>query len=307
MSLYLLPLTMLALAAAAGWLIYTWIVGGLKRSQFIASAHFDVQPRSVKAHDTLTLTASVKPKAGPLKVRAVLVCALMEHRERRVHAHVYPLGGSGDLKLEIQMPDEALRSGVVGNELSNLFSEDVHRALVSWYVLFEVVAEKTGEVILEERVAITVPEGHALTADRRALEQIIVEKCKNMHDDMVLNWLVHLAAADGTISEAERRLLREILVVAHEAPDDAAADARIEKERGRELGMDVLLLKQHMPPESLDEFYRLLYAMAWRDGSIAQNERTFLDTAMRKIGMDKYRVNELEREVLADVAAHSIR
>jgi len=306
MSVYLIPLALAFLVLGGAWLATQWVLDRMKRASFVASSSFDVQPRSAKAHDTLKLTAKVTAAGGhKLKVQGVLVCALLEHRERRIHEHAYDMEGDKDLTVEITMPDEVLKSGVVGNDLSNLFSEDVHRALIQWFVEFQVRGED-GEIVMTRRVALDVPEGRALTADRKVLEQIIIEKCANMHSDLVFNWLVHIANIDGSIADAERSLLRKVLASAHGVTDEAEADKRIDDELDRKVGVDPLVVKQHMPPETLHEFYRLLYAMAWRDGEMAKSERQFLDNAMRKIGLDKYRVDDLEREVLADVAAHAI-
>jgi tellurite resistance protein len=305
MSVYLLPLALGLLVVGAAWVLIQWIMDRVRRAAFVSSASFDAQPRVVGADSKLKLSARVVASGRhQLKAQGVVVCALLEHRERRIHEHAYELTSGTDL--EVRMPHDMLKTGVVGNELSNLFSEDVHRALIQWFVEFRVLGEN-GEVVMTHRIPLEVPVGRALTASREALEEIIVEKCTKMHSELVLNWLVHMANADGSIASPERGLLRQILEAAHGVHGEAEADHRILEELEKKIGVDPLVVRQHMPPEMLNEFYRLLYAMAWRDGEVAKSERSFLNDAMKKIGLDDYQVSELEREVLADVAAHSIR
>jgi DnaJ-domain-containing protein 1 len=307
MSVYLLPLALGLLVLGAVWVVVQWVIRRVRRAFFVQSASFDAQPRTLGAHDKLTLTANVSAAGGHrLKVQGVVACALLEHRERCIHEHAYDMTGDKELRVEITMPSEMLKSGVVGDAMSSWFSEEAHWALIQWFVEFRVRAEDD-TVVLTRRIPLDVPVGRALTASRKALEEIIVEKCTTMHNDMVLNWLVHLANADGSMRDAERDLLRNVLQSAHGAHSEAEADQRIAEELQKKVGVDPLVVRQHMPPHMLNEFYRLLYAMAWRDGVVAKSERTFLNDAIRKIGLDKYRVDELEREILADVAAHSIK
>lgn len=307
MSVYLLPLALSLLVLGAAWVLGQWVRRRIRRAVFVKSASFDAQPRTLGAHDKLTLTANVSPGRGHrLTVQGVVACALLEHRERCIHEHAYAMAGDKELRVEVTMPSEMLRSGVIGDELPSMFSEEVHWALIQWFVEFRVRAEDDS-VVLTHRILLDVPVGRALTASRRALEEIIVEKCTNMHSDLVLNWLVHVAKADGDIGKEERELLRNVLEAAYGAHSEAEADQRIAEELQKKVGIDPLVVRQHMPPHMLNEFYRLLYAMAWRDGGIAKSERAFLNDAIRQIGLDKYRVDELEREILADVAAHTIR
>lgn len=307
MSVYLLPLALSLLVLGAAWVLGQWVRRRIRRALFVKSASFDAQPRTLGAHDKLTLTANVTPVGGHrLRVQGVVACALLEHRERRIHEHAYDMTGDKELRVEVTMPSEMLKSGVVGDELTSLFSEDVHWALIQWFVEFRVYAEDDSEVHTH-RILLDVPVGRALTANRRALEEIIVEKCTTMHSDLVLNWLVHLAHADGGIGNEEHELLRHVLEATQGIHGKAEADRRIAEELQKKVGIDTLVVRQHMPPHMLNEFYRLLYAMAWRDGGVAKSERAFLNDAIQKIGLDKYQVEELEREILADVAAHTIR
>jgi tellurite resistance protein len=307
MSVYLLPLALSLLVLGAAWVLSQWVRRRIRRALFVKSASFDAQPRTLGAHDKLTLTAKVSPARGHrLTVQGVVACALLEHRERCIHEHAYEMTGDKELRVDVSMPGEMLKSGVVGDELPSMFSEDVHWALIQWFAEFRVRAEDD-RVVLTHRIPLNVPVGRALTPDRRALEEIIVEKCTTMHSDLVLNWLVHLANADGGIGKEERELLRHVLEAAHGVHGEAEADQRIAEELQKKVGIDPLVVRQHMPPHMLNEFYRLLYAMAWRDGAVAQKERALLNDAIQQIGLDKYRVDELEREILADVAAHSIR
>lgn len=94
MSVYLLPLALSLLVLGAAWVLGQWVRRRIRRALFVKSASFDAQPRTLGAHDKLTLTANVTPVGGHrLRVQGVVACALLEHRERRIHEHAYDMTG----------------------------------------------------------------------------------------------------------------------------------------------------------------------------------------------------------------------
>src|SRR5262249_43037978 len=137
-------------------------------------------------------------------------------------------------------------------------------------------------------------------------DRIIVETCGSMHSDLVLNWLVRLAAADGQIDPSEYALIRQVLHASHGISDPALADQRIAVELQRDLQVDPAVLRRNLPTDVRAAFYRFLYAMAWRDGSLDGREHNFLMDALDKFGLDRSAASEIEREVLRGMAQQAI-
>jgi uncharacterized tellurite resistance protein B-like protein len=124
---------------------------------------------------------------------------------------------------------------------------------------------------------------------------------------MLFNWLVKVAARDGEISTSEREFLRDVLATAHGIRDAGEADARIDAEQKRDVEIDAALIRKHLPAESRVSFYKLLYAVAWRDGSLDKREHAFLVDTLQRFGLDRTEVDEVEREVLRDMAKSTLR
>jgi uncharacterized tellurite resistance protein B-like protein len=303
-TLFLLPLALLLILLVLFVAMAAAIVRAVGSALALARAEFQVAPEVVRPGEGMRVWARAAARGGkPIVARASLVCSMLDHREKRLYANTHTLtpvfGKPDELVAFVNVPAYALRSGAVGDELSNLFSEDAHRLLVFWSVDFEIALASAPDVaIARSSIPIEVPEGRALKADRAFVEGMIVETCRAMHSDLVLNWLVRLAASDGVVHPAERALLHQVLREAHGIADPAAADARIAVEQKRDLSVDAATIRQHLPPDTLVAFYRFLYAMAWRDGQIDGREHNFLVHVLEKFGLDARDVSAVEREVM---------
>lgn len=311
MALFVLPLVLCAILLVLFVRVAVGLVRGLTRWLSVGRTEFTATPRSVRPGEGIRIWARVVPRGRrTLDVRATLTCTMFDHRERRLYANTIALapvvGRSHEYAAFATMPAYALRTGVVGDELSKLFSEDAHRVLVFWSVDFEVRTSPGAAPIVKKQLPVDVPEGRKLEPDRTYVERLIVETCGAMHSDLVFNWLVQVAASDGVIVPQERDLLHYVLRAVHHVDDPRAADARIEAEMRRDLQLDPFVLRKHLPPETLVAFYRFLYAMAWRDGFLDGREHNFLVDVLEKFGLDHGTVEEIEREVLRGMAQNAI-
>ena len=311
MSLFLLPLALLFILVALLLVLLATLVRAVRSALILRHASFQVTPDVVRPGEGLRVWARVEPRRGrPVVVRAALTCTMFDHRAKKLYSHQHTLAPMFDRRDELvvfaEMPPYALKSGAVGDELSKLFSEDAHRLLVFWSVDYEVALAEAPDIVLARAsINVDVPEGRALRADRGYMEQLIVDTCRAMQSDLVLNWLVKLAGADGTVHPAERALLHQVLRDAHGVVDPSAADARIAVELTRDLDVDATFLQKHLPPEARIAFYRFLYAMAWRDGHLDGREHNFLVSILDKFGLDPRDVTAVEREVMFGLARHA--
>jgi uncharacterized tellurite resistance protein B-like protein len=295
-----LPLTLVGVAGVGAF--RAW------RRLALRTAHFEVSARSARPGDTLTVSARVAPRRPQeLHVSAALACTLFDHQKRRLFARSVALEGGEERRAQLVVPTTALRTGVVGDELSSLFSEEARRLLAFWTVVFEVRrGGPRGALLARKSIPVEVPEGRALSTDAAWMGQVVVDTFAALKDDLVFNWLVKMACKDGSISERERELLREVLAKAHGIVDPAAADARIGAECERDLDLDPELMRRHVPVDQRVQFYKLLFAVAWRDGSLDASEHAFLLETLDDLGLDKHHVREVELEVLRGMAAHSL-
>jgi uncharacterized tellurite resistance protein B-like protein len=299
-----LPLTLVGVAALG--LVRAW------RRAALHHARFEVSARTARPGDTLAVHAEVRARREqPLHVSAALACTLFDHRRRRLFTRRVALApaaaADGTYAGELHVPDAALRTGVVGDELSSLFSEEARRLLAFWTVVFEVRrGGARGTLLARRSIAVEVPEGKPLSTDARWMGQVVVETFTSLRDDYVLNWLVRMAAADGAINASERALLHDVLREAHGITDPALADARIAAEAGRGLDLDPDLVRRHVPAEQRVQFYKLLFALAWRDGKLDPREHALLIETLDDFGLDEHHVREVELEVLRGMAAHSL-
>lgn len=309
-----LPLT---LAAAGLYAAYRY----MRRTMLLGRTEFRIAPRSkhksqvdvgvsqqtARPGDEIAVHAHVYPRGNrELTVHAALTCTMFDHRARRLYDKTLLMtptaGKTNEYDAVLTVPEHALRSGVVGNELSKMFSEEARRLLVFWTVGFEVRPAGGKAVIARRSVPIEVPEGRALSTDVSYMNQLVVDTFAAIKDDMLLNWLVKLAAHDGEIAGSERDFLHEVLRSAHGITDAAAADARIDAELRRHLDIDATLLRKHIPEEQRVAFYKLLYAVAWRDGRMDEREHAFLIETLRNFGLDRHAVKEVELEILRGMA-----
>ncbi len=312
MSLFFLPLALIVVLVALLVALAGAVYRSLRAALLIKSADFQVTPDVVKPGEGIRVWANVVPRGTTgLYARASLTCTMFDHRARHLYSNTHNLtsvyGRPNEFACFVQMPAYALRTGVVGAELSTLFSEDAHRLLIFWSMDLEVCLVSDGTVLLRESIPVEVPEGRPLQADRSYMERLIVETCGAMHSDLIFNWLVQLAMSDGSVDPRERELLHDVLRAAHGVADRATADARIAVEGQRDLQLDPIVLRKHLPPETLLAFYRFLYAMAWRDGQLDGREHGFLVDVLEKFGLDASTVKEVEREVLRGMGQHALR
>jgi uncharacterized tellurite resistance protein B-like protein len=281
---------------------------GVDRLRNVASASFHVDPSRVRPGGEIKLSATVIPRGDALvAVKATLRCTMFDHRARSLYAHtviLHPDEGAPNLFTgAVSLPPFALRTGVIGDQLSNLFSEEARRLLVFWSVDFAVRAARVFDrPVLERSLAIDVPEGRSLQTDETAMESIVAETFALLKDDLILNWLVKMAARDGVISPEERSFLRDMLIRAHGVRDEEEADRKIDAEIVRGMNIDPALLRTHVPAEARVAFYRLLFAVAWRDGELDRREHEFLVETLRQFGLERSDVAEVERDVLRELA-----
>ncbi len=313
MAIYLLILALASLAlvlvgagaVAIARLVRRWLVLG--------ETSFEVMPRAARPGDSIVAHARVVPRGGrAVRVVATLRCTMFDHRARDLYVRSVPMTadpkrGDHAFTATLDLPSHALRTGVVGDELSSLFSEDARRLLVFWSMHFD-VKPADGDAVWQRAVrAIEVPEGRPLQTDAAYIGQLVVETFASIKDDMLFNWLVKVAARDGVIADSEREFLHEVLATAHGIRDAAEADARIETERKRDVDIDASLVRKHLPAEQRVNFYKLLYAVAWRDGSLDKREHEFLVDTLQRFGLDRSEVDEVEREVLRGMAQNALR
>ena len=312
LAIYLLLLAGCVLALTLAGVVATFAFRAIRSVVTVAEASFDAAPRQLRPGDAVELSARVIARRGrKIIVNATLTCTMFDHRARNLYAHattMQPVAGEpGRFTASLKMPDCAMRTGVIGNDLSALFSEEARRLLVFWSVVFDVrPADTSGRIFLRRSVAVEVPEGRPLQTDEAYMNQLVRETFAALKDDMLLNWLVRLAAHDGEIAPSERKFLHDILASAHGIADPDAADARIEAELKREVEIDSALIRRHLPADTRVSFYRLLYAVAWRDGSLDKRERRFLMEALHSFGLDANDVAEVERDVVRGMAESAV-
>jgi uncharacterized tellurite resistance protein B-like protein len=295
----------IVLLGAIGVALYRWLL----RIATLSALDVKVSPGTARPGERIEAHAKIVPRGGAaISIHATLGCTMFDHRARRLYTRTEQLapvdGRPNEHCVILAIPENALRTGVIGDDLSSLFSEEARRLLVFWDVSVEV---RRGKRVVARRVLpVLVPEGRPLKTDERYMSRLVVETFASIKDDMLLNWLVKLAAEDGTIAPAEREFLHDLLRTAHNITSDTQADARIQAELERRVDIDPALIRRHIPAEQRVAFYRLLYAVAWRDGVMDKREHAFLVDALRKFGLDRTDVSEVEKEVLRGVAQSAL-
>ncbi|MBK8254615.1 MAG: TerB family tellurite resistance protein [Polyangiaceae bacterium] len=307
LSIFLLPLAVVATLAVLGVLIGSALIQWVRAQIAVGHVDFHIDKDVLAPGEGTRVVANVVSRSQPLGIRAKLVCTMFDHRARRIYESTHDLaavvGQQHVYASFLRLPAYALRTGTVGTELSSFFSEEAHRLFVSWTAELEISPrDAPGDVLVHRTIAIDVPEGRLLAPDREAMDRVILESCQAMHSDLVFNWLVHMAAADGSIAPSEQALLRDVLRTAHGVSDPVLADQRILVEMSRRLEVDPVALRKHVPVEALRSFYRFLFAMAWRDGQLDGREHNMLIDALDKFGLDGAMVHDIEVEVLGGFA-----
>jgi len=305
-SIFLLPVAVAVILAVLLVLLGAALTQKVRGLILVGHVDLHVDATVLRPGDGTRVLAHVVTRRTPLAVRAKLVCTMFDHRARPIYESTHGLanviGQPEAYAAYLRLPPYALRTGTVGAELSNLFSPDAHRLFVSWTVELEVSpANAAADVLVHRVITIDVPEGRVLVPDRAVMDRVILESCAAMHSDLVFNWLVHMADADGTIAVSEQALLRDVLCAMHGIDDPAEADQRIAIELSRKLDLDPVALRKHVPLHALRSLYRLLYAMAWRDGQLDGREHNMLIDTLEKFGLDGAAVRDIEREVLCEL------
>jgi tellurite resistance protein len=280
-----------------------------RRLEAVEIVEMRVGAESVRPGAPIDVAAIVVARGGkPITVNATLVCTMFDHRARvlfstRVAMEPAP-GRPHTYRATLEMPRGALRTGAAGNELSALFSDEARRLLVSWTVELEVA--RAGVTVHRESRAIEVPEGAPLRADQGSTRHMVVDTFASLHDDLLVNWLVHMAMRNGEISPGERELLHDVLRTSDGVSDPAEADARIEDEGRRTMKLDPRLLRQHVPVDKRMAFYGIVYLMAWRDGTYDRRERAFALETLNAFGLDRSHAREVELGVLREMAKSAL-
>jgi uncharacterized tellurite resistance protein B-like protein len=307
MAFYLLLATAIALPLVLLGVIAVGAGRLFRRLATLSRAEFYFKPETAKPGQEVEVHAHVVAR-GKLKpvVRATLTCTMFDHRARTLLAKQVVMSpidasGGGAYVARLKVPDHALRTGVVGDQLSALFSEEAHRLLVSWTIVFEVLSPD-GVVLARRARPLQVPEGQPLKPEKAFMKHLVVDTMAALHDDLLLNWLVQLAAHDGEIAPQERELLHDVLRSAHGIDDPLAADTRIAAEEKKKVSIEPDLFRKHVPREKRIAFYQTLYALAWRDGVVHQRELEFLEETLRRFGLDRAHAREAELSVLREAA-----
>lgn len=204
-----------------------------------------------------------------------------------------------DYVAKLTLPDYALRTGLVGDQSPDAV-EGGRRMLVAWTVDFE-VRSATGRVLCRESRGLDVPRGRRPKTHLRRMSLLAIDTFTSIRNDMLLNWLVHLAICDGAVAPAERRFIHDLLEEMAGMAASAYTDARIEHEKQRRLVIDDLFLGRYLPMESRLEFYRALHGLARCDGAANPQEEEFLAGAAKTFRLTDDDVKRVRRE--SEVAA----
>jgi hypothetical protein len=308
MGIYLLLLAGAVLAAIVLGATVAWVIRVVRRlslAAFELRCECDAEPGG-----TVQVEARVVPRAGrSVCVEATLACTMFDHRAHLLYSRTQPMEPRGEqhFAASLTVPEGALRTGRLGDELAFLFSEETRRLLVSWSV--QVTVRSTGgrrRVLARAARPLEIAAGRDLSTEPAAFDHLVVGAFTDLKDDLLFNWMVKVAAADGGVGPLERELLHEVLRGAHGVQDAAAADARIAEELDREVGFDLGLLGRHVSTATRMGFCRLLYAVAWREGGLEQGEKALLTERLCGLGLGRDEMREVEREVLLDIAKRAL-
>jgi len=293
LALCLIPLTL-----AAGTLRAAFELA--RRLVTLRATSFDVSVTTLRPGDKVEASARVRPRgARQVTVHARLTCTMFDHRSHRLYASSLAMvPSSADphaYAVSLTLPEYALRTGLVGDSPHDAVG--ARRMLVVWTVDFEVRAA-SGTVLRRSSRGIDVPRGRRPKTNLRRISLLAIDTFSSIRNDMLFNWLVHLAACDGAVTSAERRFLHELLEEMTGMAADAETDARVEQELRRRLVIDDEFLGRYVPMEARLEFYRALFTLARCDGAIDQREQAFLVEALKVFKLTADDVKTVEAEVL---------
>jgi len=292
LALCLIPLTLLAGILRAAF-------EAARRLTTLRAARFSVSATTLRPGDKIEARARVVPRgARKVSVHARLTCTMFDHRSHRLYASslaMVPSPADGNqYAVSLRLPEYALRTGLVGD--SPHVDGNTRRMLVVWTVDFQVRASD-GAVLRRASRGFEVPRGRRPKTHLRRMSLLAIDTFSSIRNDMLFNWLVHLAACDGAITSAERRFLHDLLEEMAGMTDGADTDARVEQELRRRLIIDDVFLRRYVPMEARLEFYRALYTLARSDGALDQREVQFLSESLKVFKLTADDVKPIEAEV----------
>jgi len=299
-ALFLIAVTLTASVALAAYRLVVRVVI-LRHAEFFLSAH------EARPGETIEARAHVVPRwSSTVTVQARLACTMFDHRAHELYASsrtmVAGVPVADDFTAALALPPYALRTGRVGDGFPNPFSEHGRHMLVVWTVEFE-VRSAGGKLLHRKSRAFEVPRGRRLKSNLRRMSLLAIDTFSSIRNDMLFNWLVHLAACDGAINPAELKLLHELLdEMSGGMKDREEADTRIERELQRRLVIDDVFLRRYVPLDARLEFYRALYTLALTDGELHQREEKFLGDALKAFGLTEDDVKQVQGEVASERA-----
>ena len=210
LALCLIPLTLLAGTLQAAFEL-------ARRVVTLRAATFSVSATSLRPGEKIEARARVVPRGKrQVTVHARLTCTMFDHRSHRLYASslaMVPSPRTGEQRgdqyaVSLRLPEYALRTGLVGD--SPHADGNSRRMLVVWTVDFQVRAAD-GTVLRRASRGFEVPRGRRPKTHLRRMSLLAIDTFSSIRNDMLFNWLVHLAACDGAITSAERRFLHDVL------------------------------------------------------------------------------------------------
>jgi len=297
LALCLIPLTLVAGTLRAGFEL-------ARRLATLRASSFSVSATSLRPGDKIEARARVLPRGSrQVTVHARLTCTMFDHRSHRLYASSLAMvpspADSHQYAVSLTLPEYALRTGLVGD--SPHADGNSRRMLVVWTVDFQVRAAD-GTVLRRASCGFEVPRGRRPKTHLRRMSLLAIDTFSSIRNDMLFNWLVHLAACDGAITSAERRFLHDLLEEMAGMSDGPDTDARVEQELRRRLIIDDVFLRRYVPMEARLEFYRALYTLARTDGPLHQREIEFLGESLKVFKLTAEDVKPIEAEVTSATA-----
>lgn len=297
LALCLIPLTLVAGTLRAGFEL-------ARRLATLRASSFSVSATSLRPGDKIEARARVLPRGSrQVTVHARLTCTMFDHRSHRLYASSLAMvpspADAHQYAVSLTLPEYALRTGLVGD--SPHADGNSRRMLVVWTVDFQVRAAD-GTVLRRASCGFEVPRGRRPKTHLRRMSLLAIDTFSSIRNDMLFNWLVHLAACDGAITSAERRFLHDLLEEMAGMSDGPDTDARVEQELRRRLIIDDVFLRRYVPMEARLEFYRALYTLARTDGPLHQREIEFLGESLKVFKLTAEDVKPIEAEVTSATA-----
>jgi len=300
LALALIPVTIVASGLQASFRF-------VRRLATLRRASFSVSAKEARPGDTIEARAEVLPRwTRAVTVEAHLTCTMFDHRPHELYSSTRRMVSSGTTDgsyvAPLVLPEYALRTGRVGDQAT--VAEHAHRMLVVWTVDFE-VRSASGTLLRRRSLAFEVPRGRRLKTQMRRMSLLAIDTFSSIRNDMLFNWLVHLAACDGAITPPERTLLFELLSEMDGMADLEEASVRVDRELQRRLVIDDMFLHRYVPLEQRLEFFKALLTLALTDGPVGNKEKTFLADSSRLLGITADDVKQIEGEVARAQASQS--